>query len=57
MHTSGEGPETDQPVACGGTNKMIGLKEDKDLENCPLKDLNFPKAWLYSEFSHNFLFK
>ena len=38
-------------LARGGQSKMIGQKEDKDPENCPLiKDLNFPKARL-SEFA------
>ena len=31
----------------GGQSNVTGLKEDKDLENCPfIKDLNFPKVWL-----------
>ena len=34
-------------LARGGQNKMIGQKEDKDPENCPLiKNLNFTKLRL-----------
>ena len=40
-------------ISQGGQGKMIGQKEDKDLENCPfIKNLNFPKVQLsLSEFA------
>ena len=45
MHAhSREGPETNEP---GRINKVIGLREDEDPENCTfVKNLHFPKASL-----------
>ena len=52
MWTPGEGPEANYPRR--GQSKVIGLRQEEDLENCPLiKNLGFPDSPVGKESTCN----